>query len=254
VRIDAQTVQLAFKQRDEIYAQGRGWTSEDFCRLWRYGERAFSGAGDRTSFSELHSVLRKYWQVFRGPLAIAPDPAYAFELLIRVSSRFPDLRQLCLSQVSTRHTPRVIQVLTDASAIKQNKYGPSLVAATKFLHFWNPRLFVIVDDAVMAGYVLKHQWIQKEIRTVQAGLGQELVGQLGSSPVVQAGGGLSYPAILFWAGEVIRENPVIMEAFAANLRACVAQETLPIDYQTFEAAAFEWMLLGLVELPPSGVS
>jgi len=93
-----------------------------------------------------------------------------FGLLAEVSSRFPDLRQLRLSELSKAHLPQVIQVLTEVSKVKQNKSGPSVVAVTKFLHFWNPRLFVIVDSSIVAQYVLRHRWIEKEIRIVQAGL------------------------------------------------------------------------------------
>jgi len=76
MRVDGPTVQLACKQRDEIY--GKRWPIKDFCQLWQWGERAFCGTADRASFDELEGILRRYWQVFRGPLTTAPDPEHAF--------------------------------------------------------------------------------------------------------------------------------------------------------------------------------
>lgn len=42
------------------------------------------------------------------------------------------------------------------------------MAATKLLHAWNPRLFVIVDDRVMENFVLRHSWIREEIEHFEA--------------------------------------------------------------------------------------
>ncbi|HED53172.1 MAG TPA: hypothetical protein ENJ00_03105 [Phycisphaerales bacterium] len=64
---------------------------------------------------------------------------------------------------------------------------------------------------------------------------------------------LSYMAVLTWAGGVFRQNPAITPLFAEYVRG--VEHDRPIDFplDDYEAAAVEWLLLGLAELPPPGV-
>jgi hypothetical protein len=65
----------------------------------------------------------------------------------------------------------------------------------------------------------------------------------------------SYVAILIGFGKLLRDNPHVARQFAAFLRRRTnAEARLPGDIESYEAAAVEWFLLGLVELPPQGVT
>jgi hypothetical protein len=41
------------------------------------------------------------------------------------------------------------------------------MAISKFLHFWNPRLFIIVDGAEMEQFVFGHRWLRDELDKTQ---------------------------------------------------------------------------------------
>jgi hypothetical protein len=45
-----------------------------------------------------------------------------------------------------------------------------------------------------------------------------------------------------------------MREFQRTLQSVPGADRLPANAVTFEAAAMEWLLLGLVELPPAGVA
>jgi len=61
-----------------------------------------------------------------------------------------------------------------------------------------------------------------------------------------------YFATLVWGGGVLRMNPPIPRSFASYIRGAHPEcPALPLE--TFEAAALEWLLLGLVDVPPAGV-
>ena len=53
---------------------------------------------------------------------------------------------------------------------------------------------------------------------------------------------------------MVRDNPHVPQVFAEHVQSHAARETLPADLERYEAAAVEWLLLGLVELPPDGVA
>src|SRR3990170_732180 len=142
--------------------------------------------------------------------------------------------------------------ITTAGDIKQNKDGPSLVALTKFLHFWNPRLFVIADREVVWNWVLRHRWLWAQIEHVRGEIDAVL------SPAVKEHRYYStelskYLAVLVWGGQVLRDNPSVCSAFASYVE---LQYKKPVDLnlQEYEGAALEWLLLGLVELPPAGLT
>ena len=58
---------------------------------------------------------------------------------------------------------------------------------------------------------------------------------------------------MVWSGRVLQANPGISAAFDSHIRA-YAKLAVPEDIGTYDAAAMEWLLLGLVELPPEGVT
>ena len=63
---------------------------------------------------------------------------------------------------------------------------------------------------------------------------------------------LTYLAILRWSADLIRTNPDILAEFANHVRNYATGE---IDFalEPLEAVAVEWLLMGLVSLPPAGV-
>ena len=65
---------------------------------------------------------------------------------------------------------------------------------------------------------------------------------------------LSYLAILRWSADVIRANSVIADCFAEHVKQHAGKAANDLPLAHYEAAAIEWLLLGLTELPPAGVS
>ena len=61
-----------------------------------------------------------------------------------------------------------------------------------------------------------------------------------------------YLAVLVWSAQVLRNNPAVMPAFAEYVTANCGQP-VRVPLAEYQGAALEWLLLGLVELPPPGV-
>jgi hypothetical protein len=63
---------------------------------------------------------------------------------------------------------------------------------------------------------------------------------------------MDYLAVLVWGGRVLRDNPGVCSAFANYVeRNCKGPV---VKLREYEGAALEWLLLGLVELPPAGLT
>ncbi|MGI5836671.1 MAG: hypothetical protein ACOX87_09305, partial [Chloroflexota bacterium] len=129
----------------------------------------------------------------------------------------------------------------------------SMVAVSKFLHFWNPRLFVIVDNAEMAQKVIKAgviikdgsslQSIRKRIQDTQRRIEQCYGASTPQDePMAE---GLSYSAVLIWASQLIQGSPNLLSHFKDYVDSQTKEDGVPDGYEEYAAVAVEWFLLGL---------
>jgi hypothetical protein len=250
VRIADATVEAAFRRHRALYVEQLRWSVRGYAALWSLGAQAFAGNGDREAFENLYRAMIG-WLVFRGPAGPRMPAAEVFEVLTEIGRRFPRLRKLSLAELATADAPDLRQALVLAGAIKRNKSGPSLVAVSKFLHFWNPRLFMIVDDQEIGARVLGRRWLRPLVLAVQDGI-ESAYGKFDPQNE-PASYGLSYASILLWASRLVQSNPGILSPLEGYVRQQAEGLALPGDYASFAGAAVEWFLLGLSELPPAGV-
>jgi len=249
MRLTTEAIRGAFAKHEELYNQRREWKISHHAECWARARRAF----EENSFSDfrgLYNELRGYWKVFRG---LRTAPWSAEETFRRLADLDQTWRRVTLGRLDDSNIDGCWRIIKAVEDIKRNKYGPSVVAISKFLHFWNPGLFVIVDDAVVWRFVFRHSWIRTPMTRVRERLRPIL---FGSQPQREdkACDLLSYTAILAWCGDVIRANPVIMTCFADHVRAHAEGKADGLPLEEYEAVAMEWLFLGLVETPPEGVS
>jgi hypothetical protein len=239
----------AFRAYQAMYSRGRDWGVHQYKPLWEHGRRAFVAGGDPVEFTKLYEDLRRGWLVFR-PSPPTPE-VKVHTILSDAAKRHPEVLKVRLSTFERDHLPAMRAVLQNAAEIKRNSGGPSLVAVSKFLHFWNPGLFVIVDNQVMDSFVFQQAWLYDEISAVN----KEIAPELDNAPEQLLGPstGFYYEAILLWASRFIRKNrniPALFAEFAQERD----QEDPDGGFAQFEAAAVEILLLGLANMPPAGVT
>ena len=245
MKIDNQTIEKAFEQHHKRYVSvgGKAWDIKEHVKYWGLAHQAFE-QDSLDKFKDLYAHLRREWQVFRGVFGEPWDARQTFDTL----GAFPQTwREKCLSQLSHTDVHECGKLLDTFSGIKPLKHGKSVVAISKFLHFWNPKLFVIVDRAAMWQWVFGHKWLGDSVTAFARGrLGLELVSRPDQC-------GLQwYVCILFWSGQMLRANPEILQCFADYVRDKSKDIGRDLPLESYEAAAMEWLLLGLAELPPAG--
>jgi len=244
------TIKSAFAKHFEIYANEKSWSIPYHVECWIRARIAF----DEPSIDEfkwLYEELKNRWQVFRGAASACWKPKMVFDKLHKHDQ---DWQSRSLSNLCDDNLADLWSIIKSMVDIKPLKHGPSVVAISKFLHFWNPRLFIIVDDAVMWRWVLAHHWLKKTLETTR-----EQIIPIVEPDSVQSKSGescdlLSYLAILRWSAEVVKTNPIIKSCFAEYVQARATNLPSNLAIYTYEAAAMEWFLLGVVELVPPGVS
>ena len=248
MKLSIEVIEEAFQKHGQVYASGRAWDISYHVELWKTASTAF-GDNNFEIFETVYEELRRLWQVFRG---VRGEPWKASKIWKELQGLPAEYRSKRLLDLEHRDTQACWNILNRFAEIKPGKNRPYVVAISKFLHFWNPGLFVIVDRDVMWSWVFRHQWLWQQINEVRVRLAKELDVQCG--PKGEACDLLSYLSILVWGAAIIRANPSICSTFAAHVRRHRKKEevdTLPLE--TFDAAALEWLLLGLVEIPPAGV-
>ena len=247
MRIDSPTIRAAFDKHQEEYA-ARGWNIPYHIDCWQRARRAFD-EGSSGDFEGLYDELRRRWQVFRGASGQPWTSAQTYEQLLGLDAGW---KNSCLSDLTAADARAVWRILQAMSGVKPTRHGQSVVAISKFLHFWNPRLFVIVDHGVMWAWVFGHSWLWSGIGATRTALEHTL--SVERTDTSDATCDLcTYLAILVWAGALLRDNPGIAPTFAEYVARHADGRELPPDLDRYQGAAVEWFLLGLVEVVPKGI-
>lgn len=187
------------------------------------------------------------WQVFRGRV---------IDLRLESVSVFEDLHQLdgpfctrALSDFTQEDIPFTLAALFCLCDLRRTGRAPTLMSATRFLHYWNPRIFVQMDKARMQEWVFRHEWINRGVEGIERWVREQISTEDQNVPGFQ-GWFPSYLAMQLWCAETLRLNPEIMQNFTRLL-----DEELPDPERRnrvgqFESLAIEWFLLGVTHLPP----
>lgn len=222
---------LAFAARRSAYTS---WKLEEHVRVCTVAQKAMKSESGAADFDGYWQALVA-WQAFRRATEVMKRSS-ARRMLRTVGNASRGVRLSTLDRA--RDLPCLTRIVALARMLKlnSNKAG-SLVAMSKALHFINPRLFVILDRGVMVDYVLAHGWLR-------AALPADFKLDVDH-----------YPAFLLWCAELLQRSPDVMPAFVDAFQAQAAAEgvSVPADVGTWESLAVEWLLQGLVEIPPDGL-
>jgi len=250
MRLSETAIDAAFESHANAYGSERDWSIKGHMECWKRARNAFESGSD-DDFSWLYDELRNNWQVFRSRNFVAPTSKKVRRILDSLPESLRNQRLHDFAEPTSAMLEELWNALTTAAEIKQNKDGPSLVAVSKFLHFWNPRLFVIADREVVWEWVLGHCWLQEQVEQVRRELEPSLPTAIRKHQYFSTDL-MKYLAVLVWGGRVLRDNPSVCGAFATYVE---RQNKGPVDLnlREYEGAALEWLLLGLVELPPEGI-
>lgn len=245
MRFSEETVRAAFERHEAVYHAKPAWNIAYHIQCWDHAHRAFDGVGSAGDFEWIYGQLRSHWGAFRNASGPCWSAAATRDYLLKHAAHW---REISLRDVGDQHLRELDSLLMGMAGIKPITHGPSMVAISKVLHFLNPRLFVIVDDAVIWRWVLAHRWLWMPIESVR----HHVAGVLGrGNPPGEACDPVSYLAIMRWCADLLRSNPLILRVFTEHIAR--HNHGSPLG-RPVEAAAAEWFLLGVVELPPSGVT
>jgi len=125
-------------------------------KVWLYACCAASlDHNNQNTFECVFNWLKSHWQVFR-PKSDQDhwQSERIWDELIALNTEFPQSRQLTLLSISCEDIPMLRECIERLTGIKKNALTP-IMAISKFLHFYNPRLFPIFDGAFIRKQVLK---------------------------------------------------------------------------------------------------
>ena len=207
--------------------------------------------GNGTGSDELrdphYQKWQRDWQVFRGRV---------IDLRLEADGVFEDLHQLdipfrgrTLSDFAAGDIAPTLATLFCLCDLRRTGRAPTLMSATRFLHYWNPRMFVQMDKARMQEWVIRHEWISESVEEIEQWVQEQIPAEDQAMQSFQGWFPL-YLAMQLWCAETLRGNPEIKQNFARLL-----DEELPASQRRqtvgqYESLAIEWFLLGVTHLPP----
>jgi hypothetical protein len=225
----------------------KAWSiAESKLGLYRHAAIAFSGTGDESARRSRHETLfghlRSWWGVGRNGLLW--DAAKVFDVLTnecQAGSRSNGLRLTALENRSNQQA--VVQCLKNIRGLKQLRSGQyPIMAVSKNLHFFNPRLFVIYDNDIV-------------LKKVYRVFGEDWNSCYDRISVNTDDKGIAfYLAYLLWGGQVTgNAYPTFMDEFAGWFIAAVRSEgedaeAYRNELRSFFATAFEFVVIGATYL------
>jgi hypothetical protein len=228
-----------------------GWPiGESKLGLYRRGVVAFGGTADeatrRQSHAEIYGRLRSYWGV--GRRGTLWDAATAFNVLTSrcgTCSRNSGLTLLTLGdKQSQRAVVNCLESLRGLKRLRSENYP--VMAVSKNLHFFNPRLFVIYDNEIVVKKVyraFRRDWNSCYDRIAvdsgDEGIDFYLAYLLWASRSICTGYGRLMDDFADWFTEAVRGEGEEAEDFRGELR---------LAYAT----AFEFIAIGAAHLEGAG--
>lgn len=226
-----------------------GWPLTTKVHLYNHAIDAYhignSNSHALRAFVQIYEYLRKYWKVFRGKDVVSYwEAVEALENLRGVCSAWGNSSDLTLMSLDVSNSRTQLQGCFDAFAgIKRLSSGDyPWMAASKFLHFFNPRLFPMWDRAEVWDMALNSRF-QHDY--------QAFCRRIGAKPGERSSiFNCTYTAM---AAELMQNaHPELMVQFASwfrqNCVGCDDKHSVLEDINTYYATAFEIILLGATKM------
>ena len=225
------------------------WTNEEKVRLYRLCGEAFSpnliAAHQNLQFEEIYNVLHKRWQIFR-PLKIDKcwKSAEIHEVLSKLPIECARGGTLTLPALNPDDAVILIQCIESMKGVKHLPSGTTpIMAVSKFLHIYNPRLFPIFDWAVIRNQVLpafNDEW--QNFPCPEFNQADRRDKEL-----------MDYLKYMFWAAYLMRgKEEALADYFslwlAEQLKNEGEHEVPPSACREWYATAFECVAIGAMEL------
>lgn len=143
-----------------VFAGSSAWSVAQKMDLYQAGRTAFSQASESIqafeAFGKIYDNLARYWQVFR-PQGVNKcwTPRQTFDTIGSTFRDFHPEGQVTLLSIDNVDARQTLQnSLLAMREIKPKASYPTMTVS-KFLHFFNPRLFPIYDTEVIGNRVFR---------------------------------------------------------------------------------------------------
>ncbi len=232
--------QAAALQAYERFSVSANWPIPELFCSYAASRPAFESSTSRSDAlrvftAEVYENLRRYWMVFRSSSTGQYWPSE--RVFDSLKDNFADLgwnTNITLANVPTIISAQEMVLRLEALRdIKPNK-GYPIMAASKFLHFFNPRLFPIYDNEIVWERVMK--LFRNDFKTycISAGL-----------PYDMTDSAVFLRNYIWWASSLVAgAHPEFMSVFSRWAEENSNEILSPNDLSLLYATAFEFAVIG----------
>lgn len=211
------------------------WRYPNRLSLYLLADRAFSPRASKTTaaaFLKLFTHLKNHWQLVRPAKRVLPAEKI-YKLLTQKCRTCGVAQPLTLTNLH-KYPGAHLKLLASLEALKKVKQlpsgQPSIIAISKLLHFYNPKLFLIYDSEFIEHGLLKT--FATEWRAFK------------NYPQIQHHAFQKYLKYLFFANSLLRKHEAnVKHAVKTHLKRCSIPYTL-IQFAIQPAIMFEFLALG----------
>lgn len=243
IRFSYKTVRLAFLQFGHIHGRNIEFSLKQ--HLYRPLNTSISAPD--SLFDCCHEDWQRTWRLFRGRYSsLKLESDKFFDQLAQFDSHFGNKR---LHELVEEDIPKMLALLFCLSDLGRTGKAPSITSVSRFLHFWNPRVFVKMDRTALQDWALMHYWVKEPVERISQKVLTRISIEDRQAHDFQNWFSL-YIAMLLWCAELSRENREIERGFCRFIREETHDRTLSDEVVHYDALAIEWFLLGASHLPP----
>jgi hypothetical protein len=240
--------QLAALKAYEEFSQSAKWPIRELIATYSASARAFAPATPTEEAFEIfersvYQNLKNYWQVFRSSNTSSEHwtAKKTFDVMRTEFAGLGWQSDTTLQNVRTKVSAEAMVSRFGTLRELKSNVGFPVMAASKFLHFFNPRLFPIYDNEIIWKRVLKVFKIDFRNYCSEARLTYDLTD---SSVFLR-----NY---IWWGSSLVCQgHPGFMNVFANWLEPLAPGALIKDDLRGIYATAFEFTIIGAERLMTS---
>jgi len=215
------------------FAKKNNWPIADRAELYMIAQSAFGPQPNFDAFCEVNQWLRSYWKIGRG--GEIWDSQQVFDALLEGCAASGRLSNLSLMSDGDGRSLATVKAVRAMAGVKKVGEYPHMAAA-KYLHFFNPRLYPLYDNEVIWKRVL-HGTFLSEWKEVCR-----------EAPIKVWEPSERFLITYYgWASDLMRTTePKMMDIFASWFRAEAGTSlgSIEDDVSHYHVVAFEYILVG----------
>lgn len=229
-----------------LFSKKIGWSIVEKNKMYKNAKKAFKVSSinekSREAFNDLFEALKDHFKIFRNCLKHSQREEI-YEILYEHCNQYSINESISLVNLKEDEVKPICSCIRKLKKIKKLKSEKTpIMAISKFLHFYNPKLFPMYDTT----------YVNNRLLSIFRDNWKDFITRFNLSNCQKEDSEFKkYIQYIYWAHSVfdnIKNPNDIMEYFSKKIEQEIPKEEKKLDFTQYFALAFEFISLGACEL------